>query len=57
MKPEELAQVSDAFLTGTAAEITRVNSIETKDKSAKFEFSPSEITLNLMEDYSKEIGR
>ncbi len=57
IKPEELANVQDCFLTGTAAEITRVNSIETKDKKTKYQFSCHDITTNLMADYSKAIGR
>lgn len=57
IKPEELSNVQDCFLTGTAAEITRVNSIETKDKKTKYQFSCHDITTNLMADYSKEIGR
>ena len=57
IKPEELAETQDCFLTGTAAEITRVNSIETKDKKHKYQFTCHDITTNLMTDYSKAIGR
>jgi len=57
IKPEELAETQDCFLTGTAAEITRVNSIEKQDKSHKYQFAAHKITLDLMTDYSKEIGR
>ena len=57
IRPEELADTQDAFLTGTAAEITRVNSIETIDKKSKYQFAPHEITLKLIAEYSKEIGR
>jgi branched-chain amino acid aminotransferase len=56
IKPEELTNVQDAFLTGTAAEITRVNSIEEADKSQKYTFAPHKITLDLMEAYYAEIG-
>lgn len=44
--PEELNNAVDAFVTGTAAEITRIGSIE----NIKYE-KPSSITLNLMQDY------
>lgn len=54
IKPEELENVSDSFLTGTAAEITRINSIETQDKSKKYKFSAHQIVLDLIEDYYKE---
>jgi len=54
IKPEELENVSDAFLTGTAAEITRVNSIETQDKSKKYNFTQHPIVLDLIESYYKE---
>lgn len=54
IKPTELENVSDAFLTGTAAEITRVNSIETQDKTTRYKFSPHEIVLDLIQDYYKE---
>ncbi len=46
--PEELKEVKDAFLTGSAAEITRIGEIENK---YKFEII-SEITSGLMEDYN-----
>lgn len=57
IKPEELSKTQDCFLTGTAAEITRVNSIETIDKTNKYLFNAHEITKNLMADYSISIGR
>lgn len=57
IRPEEIADVSDAFLTGTAAEITRVNSIETQDKSQKFVFSPHQIVLDLIEVYHQEVRK
>lgn len=44
--PEELKNAVDAFLTGTAAEITRISSIE----DIKYE-KPHNITLSLMKDY------
>lgn len=44
--PDELADADDCFLTGTAAEITRIGSIENYLYP-----NPASITLNLMEDY------
>ena len=49
IKPEELADAVDVFLTGSAAEITRVASVEDKFSYPQ----PSQMTLDLMEDYSK----
>lgn len=46
IKPEELAQVQEVFLTGTAAEITPVGEIDGK----KFTVGP--VTKQLMADYS-----
>ena len=45
--PEELANAKDAFLTGSAAEITRIGSVDDK----YFYPQPSQITLDLMQDY------
>jgi branched-chain amino acid aminotransferase len=47
IKPEELSQASDAFLTGSAAEITRIGSVDDK----YFYPQISEMTTNLMNDY------
>jgi branched-chain amino acid aminotransferase len=47
IKPEELAQGQEAFLTGTAAEITPVGAI------AEYQFTPGKITKLLMEEYHK----
>lgn len=47
IKPEELADADDAFLTGSAAEITRIGSIENKYNYPE----PSQITLGLIADY------
>ncbi len=44
--PEEMATFSEAFLTGTAAEVTPVSEI------GPYKFTPGEISKNLMEDYS-----
>jgi branched-chain amino acid aminotransferase len=47
--PEELADAQDAFLTGSAAEITRIGAIEDKHLYPE----PSQIILDLIEDYEK----
>lgn len=51
IKPEELANVSDCFLTGTAAEITRVNSITDPENNLKYDFSINAITKKLVDLY------
>lgn len=47
IKPEELADAIDGFLTGSAAELTRIGSIDNK----YFYPNTSKITLDLMEAY------
>ncbi|MDX2083252.1 MAG: aminotransferase class IV, partial [Rickettsiales bacterium] len=47
IKPEELSDAADVFLTGSAAEVTRVGSIENKYSYPQ----PNQITLDLMDDY------
>ena len=47
IKPEELSNVTEVFLTGTAAEVTPVGSID------EHTFTVGEITRNLMDDYGK----
>lgn len=47
IKPEELADASEAFLTGTAAEVTPVGEI------GDYRFTPGDITRTLKEDYHK----
>ncbi len=47
IKPEEFADAKDAFLTGSAAEITRISNIQ--DQYIYPE--PDKITLGLIEDY------
>lgn len=47
IKPEEFSDAIDAFLTGSAAEITRIGSIENKHSYP----SASQMTLDLMQDY------
>ena len=48
IKPEEFSDAIDAFLTGSAAELTRIGSIENKHNYP----APSQMTLDLMQDYS-----
>ena len=45
--PDELPTFSECFIVGTAAEITPVRSIE------KLKYTPSEISVNMVEDYDK----
>jgi branched-chain amino acid aminotransferase len=45
--PDELAQAQEAFLTGTAAEITPVGEID------KYRFTPGPITKALLEDFGR----
>jgi len=47
--PDELTSFSECFITGTAAEVTAVSEI------AKWNFKPSGITRQLMDDYSAEV--
>jgi branched-chain amino acid aminotransferase len=47
IKPEEFGDAVDAFLTGSAAEITRIGSIEDKFSYPQ----ASQMTLDLMKDY------
>lgn len=51
IKPEELADFSEAFLCGTAAEVTPVSQI------GPYTFTPGEISRALMHDYSAEVRR
>ena len=44
--PEELAGFSECFITGTAAEVTPVSEI------GPYKFMPSDISKNLMDDYT-----
>lgn len=50
-EPAELATFSECFLTGTAVEVTPVSEI------GEFRFTPGDITLALMEDYSRLVRR
>ena len=53
IKPEELKDATEVFLTGTAAEVTPVGSIEGEQK---YEFIVGETTKNLMQDYSELVN-
>jgi len=48
--PEELAQVKECFLTGTAAEITPVRQI------ADYHFTPGDVSKLMMESYSRLVN-
>ncbi|NLH83518.1 MAG: branched-chain amino acid aminotransferase [Phyllobacteriaceae bacterium] len=47
--PEEMADFSECFLTGTAAEVTPVSEI------ASYRFTPGALSLGLLEDYMAEV--
>jgi branched-chain amino acid aminotransferase len=47
--PDELADFSECFITGTAAEVTAVSEI------AEWKFSPGRIMQQLMDDYAAEV--
>jgi len=47
--PTELADFSECFITGSAAEVTPVSEI------AEWRFTPGEITKQLMDDYTAEV--
>ena len=49
--PEELAKAQEAFLTGTAAEITPVGEI------AQYRFTPGDVTRRLIADFDALVGR
>jgi branched-chain amino acid aminotransferase len=48
---EELGKAQEAFLTGTAAEVTPIGSVE--GKYGNFKFTVGTVTKHLMEEYSK----
>jgi len=52
INPEELDQAQDIFITGSAAEITRISNIDNKYLYP----NPSQITLNLMQDYQQLVN-
>ncbi len=49
IKPEELANAQEVFLTGTAAEITPIGSID------NYKFSVGAVSRQLMQDYSDRV--
>jgi branched-chain amino acid aminotransferase len=49
--PEEMAKANEAFLTGTAAEVTPVREI------GPYNFQPGNLTRMLMEDYDVAVGK
>jgi branched-chain amino acid aminotransferase len=52
--PEELGDFEQAFLTGTAAEVTPIQCIE--GAHGNFKYSVGEITKQLMADYSELVN-
>ena len=48
--PDELAEFSECFLTGTAAEVTPVSEI------GPYNFQPSDISRHLVEDYTRMVN-
>jgi len=51
IRPEELADFSECFVTGSAAEVTPVSQI------GEYSFTPGNISLSLADDYSKMVRR
>jgi branched-chain amino acid aminotransferase len=51
IKPEEMAEFNQCFITGTAAEVTPVSEI------GEYRFTPGEITKQLMDDYTALVNR
>ena len=51
IKPEEMAEFSECFITGSAAEVTPVSEI------GQYRFTPGNISLSLMDDYSNLVQR
>ena len=49
--PEEMADFSECFLTGTAAEVTPVRKI------GEYRFTPGQITQRLIDDYESIVRR
>lgn len=49
--PDEMADASECFLTGTAAEVTPVGLI------GEYTFTPGDISRQLMEDYDRLVGK
>jgi branched-chain amino acid aminotransferase len=51
IRPEELADFSECFIVGTAAEVTPVARV------GEYSFTPGNISLSLMDDYAKMVRR
>lgn len=51
IKPEEMAEFNQCFITGTAAEVTPVSQI------GDYSFTPGDISINLMNDYDQLVRR
>jgi branched-chain amino acid aminotransferase len=51
IRPEELAEFSECFIVGTAAEVTPVSRI------GEYRFRPGNISLSLMDDFAKLVRR
>ena len=51
IKPDELANASEVFLTGSAVEVTPVKEI------GQYSFTPAKITRTLLEAYDEEVRR
>jgi len=51
IKPEEMADFTECFITGSAAEVTPVSEI------GEYRFTPGNISLSLMDDYSNLVRR
>ena len=49
--PDEMADFTECFLTGTAVEVTPVSQI------GEYDFTPGQITKDLMEDYTNLVNR
>jgi len=50
IKPEEMAQATECFLTGTAAEVTPVSQI------GDYSFTPAAITRQMVDGYNRLVG-
>jgi branched-chain amino acid aminotransferase len=51
IKPEEMANFQECFITGTAAEVTPVSEI------GPYKFTPADVCRNLMADYDAACGK
>ena len=51
IEPQELADFSECFITGTAAEVTPVSEV------GEYRFRPGNISLSLMDDFAKMVRR